>query len=163
MVKSNIENKINDMGLVLPEKMRIVIGVDLPFTWVRIIDNKAYISGHVPLNADGTLAMPLGKLGKELTVEQGYYAAQLTGLAVLSSLKRTIHNLDTIKSWIRVFGMVNTSDNFSQFPSVINGFSDLILNIFGNEIGQHSRSAIGVAGLPFNCPIEIEAEVLLDL
>jgi enamine deaminase RidA (YjgF/YER057c/UK114 family) len=105
------------------------------------------------------VAQPLGKLGRELTVEQGYAAARLTALSILGSLQRTLGDLDRISAWGRVFGMVNSAPGFNKQPSVINGFSDLILELFGPEIGAHSRSAVGMAELPFDLPVEIEAEV----
>ena len=110
---------------------------------------------------DGSFALPLGKLGRELGVEQGYVAARLTALSILGSLQRAIGNLDGIEAWTRVFGMVNSAPGFMQQPSVINGFSDLILEVFGPTIGAHSRSAVGLAELPFNIPVEIEGEVQL--
>jgi hypothetical protein len=103
----------------------------------------------------------LGKLGRELTVEQGYTAARLTGLSILGSLHRALGNLDRISAWSRVFGMVNSAPGFNQQPSVINGFSDLILELFGPVVGAHCRSAVGLAELPFNIPVEIEGEVEL--
>jgi hypothetical protein len=103
----------------------------------------------------------LGKLGRELTVQQGYVAARLTALSILGSLKRTIGDLDRITNWSRVFGMVNSAPGFNQQPSVINGFSDLILEVFGPVVGAHCRSAVGLAELPFDIPVEIEGEVEL--
>jgi hypothetical protein len=103
----------------------------------------------------------LGKLARDLTVEQGYIAARLTGLSILASLHRTLGDLDRIAAWTRVFGMVNSAPNFNQQPTVMNGFSDLILQLFGPEVGAHSRSAVGLAELPFNIPVEIEGEVEL--
>ena len=126
---------------------------------MRLIGNRAIISGHGPQNADGSLAQPLGKLGREVSVEQGYAAARLTALAILGSLQRTLGDLDRITAWGRVFGMVNSAPGFNRQPSVINGFSDLILELFGPEIGAHARSAVGLAELPFDIPVEIEGEV----
>jgi len=105
------------------------------------------------------LAQPLGKLGRELSVEQGYVAARLTALSILGSLQRALGNLDRIASWGRIFGMVNSAPGFQQQPSVINGFSDLILELYGPKAGAHARSAVGLAELPFNIPVEIEGEV----
>jgi hypothetical protein len=122
---------------------------------------RALISGHGPQNPDGSFAQPLGKLGREVSLEQGYVAARLTALSILGSLQRALGDLDRIAAWSRVFGMVNSSPGFMQQPSVINGFSDLILEIFGPEVGAHSRSAVGMAELPFNIPVEIEGEVEL--
>ena len=96
-----------------------------------------------------------------MTVDQGYVAARLTALSILGSLKRAIGELNRIAAWTRVFGMVNSAAGFNQLPSVINGFSDLILEVFGPAIGAHSRSAVGMAELPFNLPVEIEGEVEL--
>jgi hypothetical protein len=128
---------------------------------VRIVGHRALISGHPPQAADGSLALPLGKVGAELSVEQGYRAAQLTALSILGSLQRALGDLDRVKIWVRVFGMVNSAPGFNQQPSVINGFSDLILQLYGSERGAHSRSAVGMAELPFNIPVEIEGEVEL--
>ncbi|MEP7269886.1 MAG: RidA family protein [Acidobacteriota bacterium] len=154
-----IEQKLSALGLVLPAPLKAPPGVVLPFEFVRIVGNRAIVSGHGPQNLDGSLAMPLGKLGRELTIEQGYVAARLTALSILGSLKRALDDLDRVKAWVRVFGMVNSADGFNRQPSVINGFSDLILELYGSEIGAHARSAVGLAELPFDIPVEIECEV----
>ena len=91
----------------------------------------------------------------------GHVAARLTGLAILGSLQRALGDLDRIAAWGRVFGMVNSAPGFNRQPNVINGFSDLILEVFGPEVGAHSRSAVGLAELPFDIPVEIEGEVEL--
>jgi len=149
-------------GWVLPEPLRPPPGVALPFEFVRRAGRRAFISGHGPQNADGSLAAPLGKLGRELRVEQGYAAARLTALSILGSLKHALCELDRVAAWGRVFGMVNSAPGFNRQPSVINGFSDLILELYGQEAGAHSRSAVGLAELPFDIPVEIEAEVELS-
>ena len=158
---ARIEERLHELGLALPEPIKAPAGVLLPFAFVRRVGRRAFISGHGPQNADGSLAMPLGKLGRELTVEQGYIAARLTALAILGSLKRELGDLDRIAAWSRVFGMVNSAPGFNRQPSVINGFSDLVLELFGPEVGAHSRSAVGLAELPFDIPVEIEGEVEL--
>ena len=162
---SKIEGRLRALGLTLPPPMKPPPGVVLPFQAVRIIGNRALISGHGPQNPDGFFAQPLGKLGREVSLEQGYTAARLTALSILGSLQRALgdapRGLDRIAAWTRVFGMVNSAPGFSQQPSVINGFSDLILELFGPDIGAHSRSAVGMAELPFNIPVEIEGEVEL--
>jgi hypothetical protein len=133
----------------------------LPFPWVRVIGSRALISGHGPTNADGSLARPLGKVGAEVSEEQAFAAARLTGLAILGSLKRELGALDRIAGWSRVFGMVNSAPGFNRQPAVINGFTELILSVFGSKAGAHARSAVGLAELPFNIPVEIEGEVEL--
>ncbi len=156
-----VEQKLHALGLVLPAPMQMPAGAVLPFPWVRVFGNRAFVSGHAPLAADGLLAKPLGKVGTDLTLEQGYDAARLTGLAILASLKQALGDLDRIEAWLRVFGMVNAGAGFNRFPAVINGFSDLILEVFGPDAGAHARSAVGMAGLPFDIPVEIEAEVAI--
>lgn len=158
----SIEAKLKDLGLVLPQPFRSPSGRPYPFAWVRVRGNRAYISGHLPLSADGSLAEPLGKVGAELTAEQGAAAARQVGLAMLGNLQRELGSLDRISAWLRVLGMVNAAPGFTQVPVVVNGFSELILEVFGPEIGLHSRSAVGMAELPFNVPVEIEAEVEIE-
>ena len=157
---SKVEDRLRALGLVLPPALSPPPGVKLPFQFVRIVGERAMISGHGPQNPDGTLTAPLGKLGRELTVEQGYAAARLTALSILGSLKRALGDLDRVTAWSRLFGMVNSAPDFNRQPAVINGCSDLILELFGPEVGAHSRSAVGMAELPFNFPVEIEGEVL---
>jgi enamine deaminase RidA (YjgF/YER057c/UK114 family) len=154
-----IEQRLAAIGLVLPEPIKPPPGIVLPFQFVRVVGNRAYISGHGPQNSDGSIAEPLGKLGRNLTVEQGYGAARLTALSILGSLKRSLGDLDRVTQWIRVFGMVNSGPGFNKQPSVINGFSDLILELWGAQAGAHSRSAVGMAELPFDIPVEVEGEV----
>lgn len=156
---SKIRDRISALGLVLPEPLKTPPGVVLPFQFVRIVGSSAFVSGHGPTTGDGSLALPLGKLGRDLTVEQGYETARLAGLAILGSLARSLGDLDRIVAWTRVFGMVNSAPGFNRHPAVINGFSDLILEVFGPEVGAHSRSAVGMAELPFDLPVEIEAQV----
>jgi len=158
---STVEDRLKELGLTLPEPLQMPPGFTLPFPWVRIVGLRALISGHGPTNADGSLAHPLGKVGAEVSAEQAYEAAKLTGLAILGSLKRELGSLERIAGWNRVFGMVNSAPGFNRQPSVINGFTDLILSVFGSEVGAHARSAVGLAELPFNIPVEIEGEVEL--
>jgi len=158
---SIIENKLRALGLSLPPHPQPPPGVVLPFQFVHVVGRRALISGHGPQAPDGSFAQPLGKLGRELTVEQGYVAARLTALSILGSLKRALGDRDRIAAWCRVFGMVNSAPGFTQQPSVINGFSELILELFGPTVGAHCRSAVGLAELPFNIPVEIEGEVEL--
>jgi enamine deaminase RidA (YjgF/YER057c/UK114 family) len=157
-----IEAKLEALGLVLPEPLKTP-GMRLAFAPVRIRGSRAYISGHGPQNLDGTFTGPLGKVGEAVSQEQAYQAARLTALAILGSLKRTLGDLDRVTAWLRVFGMVNSAPGFTQQPAVINGFSDLILELYGEEAGQHARSAVGMAGLPLGIPVEIEAEVEISV
>ena len=156
-----VEAKLETMGLELPAPFKPPPGIALPFAWVRVRGNRAYISGHVPLNPDGTLAGPLGKVGAEVSAEDGYRAARLVALAHLASLKRELGDLDCVTAWLRVFAMVNVAPGFNQMPRVANGYSDLILELYGPEIGMHARSSVGMM-LPLDAPVEVEAEVEID-
>ncbi len=156
-----VEEKLEELGLVLPEPAKTPPGLVLPFAWVRVRGDRAYVSGHIPLNPDGSVAGPLGKVGAEVSEEQGYEAARLIALSMLGDLKRELGDLDRVGAWLRVFGMVNSAPGFDRQPNVINGFSDLILDLYGPEAGDHARSAVGMAELPLGAPVEIEAEVEL--
>ena len=154
-----VEEKLEELGLVLPGPIKTPPGLVLPFAWVRVRGDRAHVSGHGALDSDGSLAGPLGKVGAEVSEEQAYEAARLTALSMLGSLKRELGDLDRVAAWLRVFGMVNSAPGFDRQPDVINGFSDLILDLYGPEAGDHARSAVGLAELPLGLPVEIEAEV----
>jgi enamine deaminase RidA (YjgF/YER057c/UK114 family) len=157
----NIENRLNDLGYVLPPELTPPPGIVLPFQFVRISGDRAWASGHGPQAPDGSIAQPLGKIGDQVSEDEAYRAAQLTALSMLGSLQRALGSLDRITGWARVYGMVNAVPGFSRQPNVINGFSDLILEVFGPDVGAHSRSAVGMADLPFQIPVEVEAELLI--
>jgi enamine deaminase RidA (YjgF/YER057c/UK114 family) len=157
-----VETRLEELGLALPGPTKTPPGLVLPFSWVRVRGDRAYVSGHGPLNPDGSLAAPLGKVGAEVSEEEAYGAARLTALATLASLQRELGDLDRVSAWLRVFGMVNSAPGFDRQPNVINGFSDLILDVYGPEAGDHARSAVGMAELPLRIPVEIEAELELD-
>ena len=158
---SYIDKRISELGLVLPEIFPVPEAMVAYMAMVRIDGERCYVSGHAPLNEDGSIAQPLGKLGAELTLEQGVAAAQATALAMLATLKHELGSLDRIKQWNRVFGMVNSAAGFNQQTPVINGFSEIISDVFGSEVGSHARSAVGMAELPFGIPVEVEAELSL--
>lgn len=157
-----IEERLAQLGLVLPQAVQPPAGARLPFAPVRVRGSRAYVSGHGPANPDGSLAAPFGQVGAEVSVEQAAQAARLTALAILGSLRRELGSLERVTAWLRVFGMVNSAPGFDRQPAVINGFSDLILDLYGPQRGAHARSAVGMAALPFNLPVEIEAEVEID-
>ncbi len=156
---SVIESPILDLGLVLPPALTPPGGIALPFPWIRVHGNRAFISGHAPQNPDGSLAGPFGKVGQDLTVDDAYRSARLTGLSILASLKRELGDLDRVTAWLKILGMVNSAPDFKQQPLVINGFTDLIVEVYGPERGRHARSAVGMVQLPFDIPVEIEGEV----
>lgn len=117
------------------------------------VGNLLYLSGHGPGKADGTNIT--GKVGADMTAEQGYEAARQTGVSILSTLKAELGDLNKVKRIVKVLGMVNCTDTFTDQPKVINGFSDLMVAVFG-EKGKHARSAVGMNSLPSNIAVEIE-------
>ena len=155
------EERLTELGLTLSQPISLPPGLHLPFSFINVRGNRALISGHPRQSSEGSIDGPYGQLGSELTTEQGYQAARGIGLSILANLKAEIGDLSRIAGWARVFGMVNSAPGFSEQHLVINGFSDLIVDVFGAEVGRHARSAIGTAGLPMNFAIEIEGEVLL--
>lgn len=156
---SAIESRLKELGLVLPEPVKPPGGIELPFPWVRVHGNRAFISGHGPQNPDGSLAGPFGKVGQDVTVEQANHSARLVGLSILGSLKRELGDLDRVTAWLKILGMVNSAPDFKQQPLVINGFTELIIDLYGPDRGRHARSAVGMVQLPFDIPVEIEGEV----
>jgi enamine deaminase RidA (YjgF/YER057c/UK114 family) len=114
-----------------------------------------------PVNADGSVAGPLGRVGGEVSPEDAYQAARRSLISILASLKAKIGDLDQIVAWVRICGLFVPANGFIDFPQALNGASDLLQEVFGPEIGDHARLAIGVAALPFNAPLEIEGEVEL--
>ncbi len=121
--------------------------------------NMVYLAGHGPLKEDGTWMQ--GKVGRDIGIEEGHQAARLTGINMLSSLQAEIGDLKKVKRIVKVLGMVNSDESFTEQPSVMNGFSDLMVAVFG-ERGKHARSAVGMASLPFGIPCEIEMIVELE-
>jgi len=156
------EVRLAELNLTLPAPIKLPPGMQLPFTFINVRADRAFVSGHPKQATDGSLAGPYGQVGTDLTTQDAQRAAHDIALSVLSNLKAEIGELSRVAGWLRVFGMVNSAPGYDQQHLVINGFSELILKVFGPEIGQHARSAIGVSGLPMNFAIEIEAEILLS-
>ena len=153
---AKIEEKLEQLGLQLPAALVLPPGVSLPFPWVRVHGRRCFISGHGPQNPDGTLAGPFGKVGADLTLEQAQISARNVGLSILASLKRELGDLDRVTAWLKFLGMVNSAPGFNQQPNVINGFTNLIVDLYGPQRGRHARSAVGMAGLPMDIPVEID-------
>lgn len=142
--------KIKTLDLKLPPAPKPA-GVYRP---LLVVDNFLYVSGHAPVNLDGTLIQ--GRLGDNLSVEEGKAAARQVGLTVLSTIKTHFGNIDKIKRVVKVLGMVNCTSDFIEQPKVINGFSELMAEVFGEENGIGVRSAVGMM-LPDGIPVEVEA------
>lgn len=150
----HIEEKLDTLSLSLPEPPVAVGNYD----FVVVHNGLAYVAGHGP--ADGRNILMQGVIGADLTLEQGYEAARLTGLAMLASLKKEIGDLDSIARWIRAVGYIHCVPGFNRNADVLNGFSDLITEVWG-DAGRHARSAPGQGPAPLNVPVIIDAIVAL--
>lgn len=148
------EQKLKEKGIVLVTPSQPIAN------YVNVVrtGNLLFLAGKGPTKADGTNIT--GKVGKDLTIEQGYEAARLVGINHLAVLKAELGSLNKVKRIVKVLGMVNCDNNFTEHPKVINGYSDLMVEIFG-EKGKHARSAVGMGSLPFN--IAVEAEVIVEV
>jgi enamine deaminase RidA (YjgF/YER057c/UK114 family) len=143
--------RLSELNLELPPAPK-PMGVYKP---IVIIGNTAYVSGHGPLKPDGALIV--GRVGDDCDQQAGYAAARQTGLAILATLRAALGSLDRVQRVIKTLGMVNCTPDFEQHPAVINGFSELMADVFGEERGVGARSAVGMGSLPGNIPVEIEA------
>jgi len=154
----DVEGRIAELGIQLTEPV-LPPGINIVF--VRQSGNLLYLSGNGPIQNDGTKIS--GKVGKDLSVEEAYEAARLTGINQLSVLKSYLGDLNRVVKIVKVLGMVNAGPDFTEQPAVINGFSDLMIEVFGDR-GQHARSAIGVGSLPWNiaCEVEMIVEITDD-
>lgn len=149
-MNTNPESRLVELKLTLPPTPK-PLGVYKP---VLIVGKFLYVSGQGPLREDGTLIT--GRLGDSLTLEQGKQAARQVGLTMLSTIKGQIGELNAIKRIVKVLGMVNSTPDFGQHPAVINGFSELMAEVFGEDNGVGVRSAVGMS-LPMNIAVEVEA------
>ena len=145
----NAEQKLKELGIVLPESPKPVAN------YVRAVRTGSllFVSGHGPYNDGKTLIS--GKLGKELTIEEGYKTARNVALNCLASIRASLGSLDKVKQVVKLLGMVNCTEDFKDQPKVMNGASDLLVEVFG-EAGRHARSAVGMQALPNQIPVEIE-------
>lgn len=156
-----IEARLDELGIALPPPLVFPDGFVPPFVTVNVRGARAIIAGHGPAVIEGESERAKGILGHDLDVERGYQVARACGLAMLGSLQRELGTLDRVTGWVKALGMVRCTPDFEHQPQVINGFSDLIIEVFGPEVGRHARSAVGMSSLPFGIPVEIEGEVLI--
>lgn len=150
-----IEAKLEQMGLTLP----VPLTPPGNFQLVKVHGGLAYIAGHGPF--DGATLLVQGLVGRDLTVDEAYDAARLTALSILASLKRELGDLDRVTEWIRAVGYVHCAPGFGQNATVVNGFSDLIVELWG-DAGRHARSAPGQGPSPLNVPIIVDAIVAIE-
>tara|TARA_B100000902_G_C27291401_1_gene907344 strand:+ start:505 stop:978 length:474 start_codon:yes stop_codon:yes gene_type:complete len=156
----SIDDRLTELSIELPSPMDTK---NLPFQLAKIDGTTMYLAGHVPTDQNGAVAKPLGKVGGEISPEDAYKIARQSALGLLATIRETLGALDRVDSWLHLFGMVNVAPGFNAIPPVINGASDLILEVFGPVIGAHTRSAVGMAELPFGVPVELEAKIKIKL
>lgn len=152
-----IDDRLAELELELPATFAPPPGVEFPFELVKQSGGLGYVSGHLPV--DGTEVLVTGRVGDVLELERGYEAARLVGLSIFASLRAELGDLDRVGGWVKALGLVQCAPGFDKPPAVINGFTDLVLEVWGPQAGRHARSAIGVDQLPFDVPVEIEAIV----
>jgi enamine deaminase RidA (YjgF/YER057c/UK114 family) len=145
------ETRLKEKNITLPQPATPVAN----YVGAVRVGTLLFVSGHGPVRADGK-PRTRGKVGRELTIEQGYEVAREVGLSMLATVRASLGSLDRVKRVVKVLGMVNSADGFGDQPRVINGFSDLMVEVFGEAIGKHARSAVGMAELPMGIPVEIE-------
>ena len=150
-----IENRLEEIGIELPPPVKPVANY---VTTVQT-GNLVFTSGHGPVSMSGELEK--GQLGTDMTIEEGYQSARLVGLGLISTLKDTLGDLDRIKRVIKVVGFVNSTPDFLDHPKVVNGVSDLFVEVFGDK-GKHARSAVGMVQLPGGIPVEVEVIVEIE-
>jgi enamine deaminase RidA (YjgF/YER057c/UK114 family) len=150
-----IDDRLSELGLALPTPL----AVPGNFQLVKVHNGLAYIAGHGPF--DGPTPLVRGLVGRDLTVEQGYEAARLVALSMLASLKAELEDLDRVTQWIRAVAYIHCAPDFGQNATVANGFSDLIVELWG-DAGRHARSAPGQGPSPLNVPIIVDAIAAID-
>jgi enamine deaminase RidA (YjgF/YER057c/UK114 family) len=157
-----IEQRLGDLGYQLPAVPRMPPGVSTSFSWVRIVGTRVLVSGHGAQNPDGSPAGPFGRVPDQITLKQAEGSARLAALSVISSVRQAVGDLDRVGGWVTVSGFVQAEPGYAQTTAVVNAFSRVVLDVFGEEIGQHARTAIGVSALPLNLPVVIAAELSLQ-
>jgi enamine deaminase RidA (YjgF/YER057c/UK114 family) len=150
---SKPETRIQELHLTLPPAAKPMA----KYKTALVAGNMLYVSGHGPHKADGK-TLVTGRVGAELTLEQGKEAARLVGLSILSTVRATLGSLDKVKRLVKTLGMVNCPADFKEQPQVINGFSELMAEVFGDEAGVGARSAVGMGSLPGGIAVEIECQ-----
>ena len=151
--------RLSQLGIRLPKPWAITPTSEAAF--VRVVGRRVMVSGHLPLDDEGRICGPFGRIGADLNEDEAVHAAERAMLGIFASLVREIGSLDRIGAWIQLFGMVCAEPSFKGYPKVIDGASRLVNQVFGPRVGRHSRVAVAVAGLPFNAPVEVQAELEL--
>jgi enamine deaminase RidA (YjgF/YER057c/UK114 family) len=156
-----VRQRLHEKGLELPTVWQIPRGAKIPATLVRVVGTHVYVSGHVPTDSSGNMSGPTGRVGEQVDMDAAQEAAVRALLSLLASFETFVGDFGQIEAWCRLNCMVNAGDGFHEFPAVFNPASQLLVDLFGEEIGLHARVAVGLRALPWEAPVEIEAEVEL--
>jgi enamine deaminase RidA (YjgF/YER057c/UK114 family) len=159
----SVEKSLSETGLTLPPAAQTPPGLELPFAWIRVHGNRAYASGHGALGPDGAPVGPYGRVPSQVTLEEAQESARLATLSLLGDLRRALGSLDRITAWLSISGFVNADPGYPGTTRVLNPCSDLVLSLFGPDVGAHARTAIGAAALPLDLPVIIAAEVEITI
>jgi len=155
----HITGRLAELGLALPAPARMPPSVVATFSWVRIVGSRVLVSGHGAQQPNGSPAGPFGRVPDEVSLTDAQGSARLAALSVIASVQRAVGDLDRVDAWLTVSGFVNAAPDYPQTTAVLNAFSEVVLDVFGSTIGDHARTAIGVAALPLNLPVVVAAEL----
>ena len=154
-----VEQRLADLGLVLPPEPKVPPNITLPFHWVRVRGTRAFVSGHGALDSDGVPGGPFGPVPSQVSLEQAQGSGRSAVLSMLASLQRTLGDLDKVVAWLTLSAFVNADPGYEWTTLVLNPASELLLDLYGPDAGAHARTAPGVSALPFNLTVVIAAEV----
>jgi enamine deaminase RidA (YjgF/YER057c/UK114 family) len=155
----HVRERLRELGLTLPGPP--AMPVTTTFSWVRVLGGRVLVSGHGPQRPDGTPAGPFGRVPDVVSLEQAQQSARLAALAAIAGVEHAVGDLDRIDAWLTVTGFVQAEPGYPKTTAVLNSFSEVVLDVFGPAVGQHARTAIGVAALPLNLPVVVAAELHL--
>ena len=158
-----VRERLAEQGLEMPVAWQVPAsaGARIPASLVRRVGSHLYVSGHIPTGGDGMVTGPYGTVGDKVALPDAQSAAVRTVLSLIASVERAVGDVGAVQAWCKLHCMVNSAPDFTDFPAVFNPASQLVVDLFGEEIGSHARVAVGVAGLPWDLPVEIEAELEL--
>ncbi|MFJ9366953.1 RidA family protein [Nocardia sp. NPDC101769] len=157
-----VAERLAVLGIRLPPVVKPPPALNVPFAWVRVSGRRVLVSGHGALTDDGRPAGPFGKVPSVVSPAAAAESARGAALAMIAALEVELGDLDRISAWLMVNGMVNADHGFAGTTTVINGFSDVVLDVFGPEIGRHARTAVGMTTLPLGYCVTVAAEVEID-
>ena len=156
-----IAERLDHLGLALPAPPAMPPGVAVSFAWARAVGSRVLVSGHGAQEPDGSPAGPFGRVPDQVSLEEAQDSARRAALSVMASIRAEVGDLDRVEAWVSVSGFVNAEPGYARTTAVLNAFSEVVLDVFGPEVGRHARTAIGVVALPLDLPVVVGAELLL--